>query len=131
MAASASPDSLARREREIVHVLFALGREASVEEVRAGLVDPPGYSAVRAMLVRLEHKGFVRHREDGVRYLYAATTPPGRAKRVALQQLVRTFFGGSLGDMVTALVRDDALTAEEVDRLHDELGRVRAKRGRR
>jgi len=131
MAKPRSTESLARREREIMHVLFALGREAAVEEVRAGLADPPGYSAVRAMLVRLERKGLLRHREDGVRYLYAATTPPGRAKRAALQQFVRTFFGGSLGDMVTALVHDDALSAEEIERLHEELGRVRAKRGRR
>ena len=50
-------EKLSRREREIMDAIFALGDRASAEEIRARLTDPPSYSAVRAMLVKLEAKG--------------------------------------------------------------------------
>jgi len=121
-------DRLSRREREIMNALFALKNKASAEEIRARLTNPPSYSAVRAMLVRLEKKGYLRHQEDGLRYLYTATTTHAAARRAALQQYVRTFFEGSLGQMMTALVRNEAWTDEELDALRAEIERARIAR---
>jgi BlaI family transcriptional regulator, penicillinase repressor len=121
-------DRLSRREREIMNALFALKNKASAEDIRARLTNPPGYSAVRAMLVRLENKGYLRHQEDGLRYRYSATTTPAAARRAALQQYVRTFFEGSLGQMMTALVRNEAWTDEELDTLRAEIERARTAR---
>jgi predicted transcriptional regulator len=118
---------LTRREREIMDILFGLG-EAAAEDVRERLSDPPGYSAVRAMLARLEAKGHVRHRESGLRYLYTPTTSPSAARRTALRQYVRTFFGGSLGGMVTSLLRQESWTDEELEALGREIDRVRKER---
>src|ERR1700688_2084206 len=97
-------DQLTRREREIMNALFARENRAWSEEIREQLTNPPGYSAVRAMLVRLEKKGHVRHQEEGLRYVYSATTSPAAASRAALRQYLRVFFGGSLGQMMTALL---------------------------
>ena len=58
------------------------------------------------MLARLEKKGLLKHQQDGLRFLYSATTSPAAAKRTALQQYVQTFFGGSLKQMMTALVAE-------------------------
>jgi BlaI family transcriptional regulator, penicillinase repressor len=124
------PEKLTRREREIMDALFALGDRASAEDIRARLTDPPGYSAVRAMLARLEAKGFIRHREEGLRYVYTPTTPRGTARRAALQQLVRVFFGGSAGDTVTALLKQETWTTDELDALTAEIERVRSERTR-
>jgi BlaI family transcriptional regulator, penicillinase repressor len=121
-------DRLSRREREIMNVLFALKNKASAEDIRARLINPPSYSAVRAMLVRLEKKGYLRHQEDGLRYLYSATTTHAAARRAALHQYVRTFFEGSLGQMMTALVRNEVWTDEELDALRAEVERARAAR---
>jgi BlaI family transcriptional regulator, penicillinase repressor len=120
---------LTRREREIMDVLFGLGH-ASAEEVRARLSDPPTYSAVRAMLVRLEKKGHIRHREEALRYVYAPVTSPAAARRTALKQYVRTFFGGSLGEMVTSLLRQESWTDSELEALHAEIARVRQERNK-
>ena len=92
--------TLTRREREIVNALFALGNRATAEAIRARLTDPPSDSSVRVMLARLEKKGCIRHQQDGLRYVYSATTSPAAAKRSALQQYVQTFFGGSLRQMM-------------------------------
>jgi predicted transcriptional regulator len=63
---------ISRRERQILDVLYRANR-ATVAEVRAGLPDPPSYSAVRALLRILEEKGHVRHEQDGPRYVFIPT----------------------------------------------------------
>src|SRR3954468_638847 len=95
---------LTRREREIVHAVFALGNRASAEAIRERLADSPGGSSVRVMLARLEQKGYLKHQRDGVRFVYSATISATAAKRKLLQQYVQTFFGGSWRQMMTALV---------------------------
>jgi BlaI family transcriptional regulator, penicillinase repressor len=122
------PEQLSRREREIMHAIFALDNSASAEDVRARLIDPPSYSAVRAMLVRLEAKGHLRHREDGLRYIYSATISPRTAKRNALQHYLGVFFGGSRGQLVTALLEDEAWSDEELDQLEQVIARARKDR---
>ena len=111
-----------------MNALFALGNRASAEEIRAGLTNPPGDSAVRVMLARLEKKGVLKHREEGLRYVYSATTSPAVAKRTALRQYLQTFFGGSLKKMMTALVSEAAWTDDELDALKEEIDRVRKER---
>jgi predicted transcriptional regulator len=125
----AKPDpKLSRREREIMDVLFALGDRASAEEIRERLSDPPSYSAVRAMLVKLEAKGHIRHREEGLKYVYSPTTSRTAARRTALQQLVRVFFSGSPGEAATALLKNEDWSEAELDSLTAEIERVRTER---
>ena len=121
-------EKLSRREREIMEAVFALANRASAEDIRARMTDPPSYSAVRAMLVRLEAKGYLRHTEDGPRYIYSATTSPASARKAALQQHLRVFFGGSLGQMMTALLNQESWTDQELDALQAEIDRVRKER---
>jgi predicted transcriptional regulator len=113
-----------------MNILFALGDRASAEDIRAELSEPPSYSAVRAMLVKLEAKGYIRHREEGLRYVYSPTTPRTAARRAALQQLLRVFFAGSPGQAATALLKDENWTDDELDTLSAEIERVRMERRR-
>lgn len=118
---------LPRREREILEILFGL-QEASAEDIRAKLTDAPSYSAVRALLARLEGRGHVKHREVGPRYLYAPTLSPMAAGRAALRQYVRTFFGGSFEGLATSLLREQNWTEDELDALQKEIDRARKER---
>jgi|SRR5215510_6061935 len=121
-------DKLSRREREILDALFALGGKASAEDIRARLTDPPSYSAVRTMLARLEAKGAIRHREEGLRYVYLPTTSSASAQRKALQKLVSVFFGGSRVETATALLKQEHWTDDEIETLRAEIERVRRNR---
>ena len=96
---------LSRRERQIVDILYTQGR-ATAAEVLAALLDPPSYSAVRAMLRILEEKGHVRHETDGPRYVYAPTIARDNAKRSALRHMLQTFFDGSAEQAISALLDD-------------------------
>jgi predicted transcriptional regulator len=109
---------LGARERQIVDAVHQLG-EASVAEVRATLPDPPSYSAVRTMLGLLVQKGYLKHRRDGIKYIYRPAESPEKARRSALRHLLKTFFGGAASDAVAAILDEtaDEIPAEEYDRL--------------
>jgi predicted transcriptional regulator len=109
---------LSRREREIMDVIYRRGR-ATAADVHAEIPDPPGYSAVRALLRVLESKGHLRHVADGPRYVYSPTVPRERARDSALRQLVGTFFDGSTEAAVAALLDLSAakLSDAELNRL--------------
>ena len=119
---------MTRRKREIMNAVFALGNRASAEGIRSRMINPPSYSSVRVMLTRLEKKGYLKHQEDGLRYIYSATTSPAVAKRNALQQYLQTFFGGSLRQLMTALVREGSWSEDDLKELQSEIERVRKER---
>src|SRR5713101_6675951 len=110
---------LSRRERQIMDVLYRAGK-ATAAEVQAALPDPPGYSAVRAMLRILEEKGHIRHEQDGARYVFIPIVKRDRAKRSALQHVVDTFFEGSAAQVMAALLDGSAKDLGD-----DELARLR------
>ena len=120
------PHELSRRERQIMDVLYELGRATSAE-VRERLPDPPSYSAVRAMLRILEDKGHLRHEQDGPRYVFIPTVPREEASESALRRVVRTFFDGSAESALTALidlgVKD--LDEQALRRLADRIAEAR------
>lgn len=125
---TSSNEKLTRREREIMNALHAAGGRASAEDIRRLLPDPPSYSAVRAMLVKLEAKGHIRHVEEGLRYIYLPTASRGAAQKKALHQLIEVFFGGSPGKTVAALLKNEKLTNEELDELRAEIDEAREQR---
>jgi BlaI family penicillinase repressor len=118
MAKTTAPGALGRRERQIMDVLHRLGT-ASVADVRAGLADPPTYSAVRGMLRLLEAKGHVTHQADGLRYVYRPSVSPLSAQRSALRHLVHTFFAGSAPNAAASLLElaDAKLSDDDARRL--------------
>ena len=119
--AKASPAKLSRREREIMDILFQLG-EASAAEVQERLVDPPSYSAVRAMLAKLKVKGQIVHEERGPRYVYSPVMAKTTARKSAMSRLVQTFFGGSASAAVSGLLGSSA--SEMSDQELDQLARM-------
>jgi predicted transcriptional regulator len=117
---------LSKREREIMDVLYRLGR-ATASEVMAGLAGPRSDSTVRTQLRVLEQKGHVVHEEEGLRYVYAPTVPRRAARRSALKHLVETFFEGSTEKVVEAVLGGEAarLSPEELQRIEALVRRAR------
>jgi len=126
MAKSASLANLSRRERQIMDVVYRLGR-ASVGDVLERIPDPPSYSAVRALMRILEEKKHLRHEQDGPRYVYLPTVPRDTAQRSALSHLVRTFFHGSTEAAMAALLEmdDGGLSEAELDRISGMIDQAR------
>jgi BlaI family penicillinase repressor len=109
---------LSRRERQIMDVLYRLGR-ATAAEILENLPEPPGYSAVRAMLRVLEEKKHIRHEEKDLRYVFLPVVPRDKARRSAVRHMLDTFFEGSPEQAVATLldVSGTTLSADDFDRL--------------
>ena len=122
--------NLSRRERQIMDAVYRLG-QATAAEVLENMPDPPGYSAVRTMLRLLEEKGYLRHDQDGPRYVYLPTLSRDKARESALKQLVQTFFDNSTEQTVAALLdmSKSKMSVEELERLSKLIEKAR-KEGR-
>jgi len=93
--------------------------QATAAEVREAMPSPPGYSAVRAQLRILEDKGFVKHRTEGARYVFAPCESHQTASRSALKRILATFFNGSVDHAVAGLLEaaDKKLSPKELEKL--------------
>ena len=119
-------DGFSRREREIMDVLYRLGK-ASAAQVHEALADPPSTTAIRTLLTILEKKGHVRHREDGPRYVYEPKVARAQMAKKAVKSVLSTFFDNSVEGVVAALL-DDAdkkLSRAELDRLAKLIDKAR------
>jgi BlaI family transcriptional regulator, penicillinase repressor len=118
--------TLSRRERQIMDILFRRSR-ATAAEIQRELPGNPNDSTVRTQLRVLEHKGHVRHEEDGLRYVYFPAIPRQTARRSALKHLVNTFFDGSVEQVVAALLGGEAarLSDQDLRRIADIVSRAR------
>jgi BlaI family penicillinase repressor len=123
--------ALSRRERQIMDILYRLGR-ATANDVMSALSGEPNYSTVRTQLRVLESKGHVRHEEEGLRYVYMPTVPRHAVRQSALRHMLETFFEGSAEKMLSTLLGSEGakLSDEELGRLAQLIEKAR-KGGRR
>jgi len=121
---------LTRRERQIMDVVYRLGRVSAVEVMEA-LPDRPVNATVRTMLGVLEDKGFLRHETEKGRYIYYPTIPLNKARTTALANVLETFFKGAEANAVISILKgsEGKLSDEEVRAIEDLIDRSR-KEGR-
>ena len=117
------------RERQIVDVLYQRGALAVAEICDALPVQLSG-SAVRAMLKRLEDKGFVQRSESDRGFLYSPVVSETAAKKSALSEIVKTFFNGSQANAASALLgMSGGLKEDELDELEQMIAQARKAKG--
>ena len=125
--AESVPSPLTDAQREIMQVVWERG-EATVSEVRDALASRKlARNTIQTMMVRLEEKGWLRHREVGRRFLYSAKVPQRKSLGVKVVQLVDHLFAGSPEDMVSALVEYRGLTKEEATRIRAMIDKAEAR----
>lgn len=116
------------RERQIVDLLYERGA-LTVADLCEALPDRLSGSAVRAMLKRLEDKGFVR-REAGDRgFVFSPTQTGKQARRSALGHIVRTYFNGSAVSAASALLgMASSVDERELEELEAMIAKARQAR---
>jgi len=110
---------LSRRERQIMEIVYARGKATSAEVLEA-MADPPGYSAIRAMMRILVEKGFLKHRRVGLKYVFEPVVAASEARTSALSHLTQSLFNNSPVSLVAAL-----LDAEDLRISTDELAQLK------
>lgn len=117
--------SLPPREREIVDVLYERGA-STVIEIGEALTDELSGSAIRAMLKRLEAKGFVTREASERGFVYAPSVSDKTARKSALSQVVRVFFNGSPTSAAAALLgMQDEMSNSQLDELEKMIAKAR------
>lgn len=126
---TAKNHKLSRREREIMDILFEM-HEATAQEVRSRLSDPPSNSAARALLARLEKKGAITHLAKDLSYVYVPAISREAAQESALSRMVRVFYDGSLANAVTGMVEHsgDKLSDDELAELESAIRDARSRK---
>ena len=119
------------RERQIVDILYERGG-LPVADICDALPDRLSGSAVRAMLKRLEDKGYVQRTDSDRGFLYRPVVSDAVAKKSALSEIVRVFFNGSPASAATALLgMSKQLETDELKDLEDMIAKARkAKEGK-
>jgi predicted transcriptional regulator len=133
MPAASQPPALSRRERQIMDVVYRLGR-ASATDIHAALPDAPTYTTVRGLLRVLIEKDHLLHEKEGKRYVYLPRTPRPAAGASSIAHVVRTFFAGSPTDAMAAFLGTGAqdISDAELDRLAALVDKARrSKRARK
>jgi len=117
--------TLPPRERQIVDILYEQG-PSIVGEILVALNHEVTGSAVRAMLKRLEDKGFVSRKPSEGGFVYSPALAEATARKSALGQVVKVFFNGSPVGAVSALLgMQDGLENEELDALERLIAEAR------
>ena len=117
--------SLPPREREIVDILYERGA-STVTEIGDALPVALSGSAIRAMLKRLEAKGFVAREQSERGFVYAPSVSDKAARKSALSQVVRVFFNGSPTSAAAALLgMQDEMSNDELDELEKMIAKAR------
>jgi len=120
------PPALSRREREIMDILYRRGR-AAAGDVMNDLSGEPHYSTVRTQLRILEEKGYVRHEEENLRYVYIPVITQNELGQSALKQVIDTFYDGSTESVVAALLgfEGSRLSQKKLDRIAEMVAKAR------
>jgi predicted transcriptional regulator len=108
----AAPLQLSKRERQILEIVYQLGR-ATAADIHDRMDDAPTYTTVRGLLRILEQKGHLRHEDDGVRYVYAPVKAKISAGASMLAHVVTTFFDGSPSNAMAALLGNTSRISED------------------
>lgn len=110
-------ETLPPRERQIVDLLYATGA-STVADLCELLPGDLSGSAVRAMLTRLEAKGFVTREPNERGFLFSPKVPEAAAKQSMLEHVVKVFFNGSAAGAASALLgMQGPLDDNELDQL--------------
>ena len=117
-------DGYSRREREIMDALYTLGK-ASAAQILEQIPNPPTYTAIRTHLTILERKGHVRHESDGTRYVYEPLVAREQMGSRAIDTILKTFYGNSVERVVAAMLEQEDVSRDELDRLAQLIEKAR------
>lgn len=112
--------TLGDRELDVMTTLWRQG-SGTVAEVQAALDTRLAYTTVLTILRNLEAKGFLRHETEGRAHRWFPRVKQRAAQKRALRRLIDTIFLGSPEALLTQLVADHELSAEELARIASAL----------
>jgi len=118
-------NTLTEAELRIMRILWERG-ESLVSELVAAMPEstPLAYTSVLTTVRILEQKGYVRHRQEGRAFVYRPCIAEHDASRSEIRHMLDRFFGNSPERLLLALLGDEDVSHEELQRLKAAIARA-------
>ena len=115
--------TLTKSEMQVMNILWDLDRGACVNDILAKYPDPkPAYTTIATFLKILTQKGFVEHKKGtGKLLIYSPLITKEKYRRQVMEEVKDDFFGNSFKSMFSFFVREEHLTAEEIQELIEQI----------
>ena len=120
--------TLTKGEMQVMNILWDMQRGACVADIQKRFPEPPpAYTTIATFLKIMEQKGFVeKHRSGtGKTYVYSPLMTRERYRRMVVDDVKDTFFGGSAKSLVSFFAEEEELTQEDINEI---LNLLRTKR---
>ncbi|QKJ30536.1 BlaI/MecI/CopY family transcriptional regulator [Mucilaginibacter mali] len=119
---------LTKAEEQVMQILWQLG-EAIVKDILEKMPDPrPAYNTVSTVVRVLEGKGFIDHKAYGNSHVYFATISEAEYKKFTFDKMMSSYFSNSYKSLVSFLVQEKNLSAEELDEISKLAEKLKNKR---
>ncbi|GAB3899979.1 BlaI/MecI/CopY family transcriptional regulator [Larkinella knui] len=110
-------EALTKTEEKVMQILWAI-RKGFVKDVIDGMPDPkPPYNTISSLIRILEKKGFVGHRAYGKTHEYFPTVSKLAYRKFTFQSFLTNYFEGSPEKVVSFMVNEEKLSADEIQRI--------------
>ena len=115
--------TLTKSEMQVMNILWDLDRGACVNDILAQYPDPkPAYTTIATFLKILTQKGFVEHKKgSGKLLIYSPLITREKYRSQVMEEVKDDFFGNSFKSMFSFFVREEHLTAEEIQELIEQI----------
>lgn len=110
-------EKLTRKEEELMQWFWDRGA-LFVRELVALYPDPkPHFNTLSTMTRSLEAKGYLSHKAYGATYQYFPVVTAEEFRKGSLSQVIDKYFGESYLGAVSALVKEEKISVEELKEL--------------
>ena len=109
---------LGRVQLLIMQVLWENGR-TTARQIPDSLneIEPIAHSTVQTLVRGLEEKGAVDHEAEGRTFVFFPVVEEANFKQSATRDLVQRVFGGKAGSLVSHLLKNEKVSAKEIDEI--------------
>lgn len=113
-------------EWKIMNILWE-SAPCTIMQITKSLADSTGWTkhTVMAFLKRLEEKGAVYYEEGTRAKQYYAKVPQSEVVMEEVKHFLNKTFKGKLGLMLNTMIKEEAITKEEMDELYEMLEKGR------
>ena len=111
---------LTNAAHRIMEVIWARG-SATVAEVVEALQGKDAYTTILTLMRILKAKGYLSTRKEGRAHVFTPRVDRNAAARKAVHQLLSKFFSGSPSELVLTFLREEELTAKELDAIKQKI----------
>ena len=112
--------TLTKGEMQVMNILWDMQRGACIAEIQKQYPEPhPAYTTIATFLKIMEQKGFVEKRKSGSgkTFVYSPLLTRERYRRLVVDDVKDTFFGGSVKSLVSFFAEEEELSLEDINEI--------------